>query len=127
MTKLEDQRKILEKNIRREDDMVKNKKTYTNPQTGQKIGPEHYKKAADYDAKTLANVNKQIKLKNAIKKATGVDAEKVSEVGSPNVGSMAKDLLKNKTVKKVAQKVSEVGKETAGSMAKDLLNKKKRK
>ena len=45
---LDKQRDILKSNIHMEENMIKNNKTYTNPQTGQKFGPDHYKKAVKY-------------------------------------------------------------------------------
>lgn len=66
---LDEQKKILKKNIKSEKDMVKNKKTYTNPYTGQKFGPDHYKKAVKYDQRELAKVNTKIALRDATKKA----------------------------------------------------------
>lgn len=98
MTSLEKQRKILERNMRWEDDKVANNKSYTGP-NGKTYGPDYYKKSVNYTAKDLENVNKQIKLKNAIKKTTGIDAEKVAETGSKNVGSMVKDLFDKKKKK----------------------------
>lgn len=57
---LNKQSNILRKNIKSEKNMIKNKTTYTNPQTGQKFGPEHYKKAVKSDYKDLIKTNAKI-------------------------------------------------------------------
>lgn len=43
-TDLDKQQDILKSNIRMQENMIKNNKTYINPQTGQKFGPDYYKK-----------------------------------------------------------------------------------
>ena len=65
-TDLDKQRDILKSNIRMQENMIKNNKTYTNPQTGQKFGPDHYKKAVKYDKQELRKIEAKIKISKAI-------------------------------------------------------------
>lgn len=60
MSKLKKQKKILEDNIKMEKDMVKNNKSYTGP-NGKTYGPDHYKKALQYDQEELAKVKGNLK------------------------------------------------------------------
>ena len=62
------ERDIHENNIKREKHIIKNNITYTNPETGQKFGPDHYKKAIKYDYAELAVTNARIKAAKALAK-----------------------------------------------------------
>ena len=74
-SKLENQHKNIKNIINYDKDMIKNNKTYINPQTGQKFSPDHYKKALKYDVIDLIKNGAKIK---GIKTATK-SLNKISE------------------------------------------------
>ena len=59
--RLKKAKKILENNIEKENDMIKNNKTYTGP-NGKTYGPDHYKKAVKYDVAELKKVKSKLQL-----------------------------------------------------------------
>lgn len=65
---LDSEKKILNENIKREKDMVKNNKYYHSPYDGKIYGPDHYKKALKYDQADLKKVNKKLKKTPKIQK-----------------------------------------------------------
>lgn len=68
-TDLDNQRNILKSNISSEKKMIKNNVTYVNPETGDKFGPDHYKKAIKYDYADLAVTNAKIKTAKTLARA----------------------------------------------------------
>ena len=99
---LKKRKEILEKNIAEEEDMIKNNKSYTGP-NGKTYGPDHYKRAIEYDKKELDNVNSQL-LDRAKKKQQLVGAMKEAGVGQG---------IKGVVSDKVKQAVSNIGKNIA--------------
>lgn len=93
-SELENQHKIIKDNINSEKNMVKNNITYTNPQTGQKFGPDHYKKALKYDTIDLIKTEAKIKgIKMATKSLNKIS--KYRDIGKKKVNEIL-DKLKNK-------------------------------
>jgi hypothetical protein len=54
---LEEQKKTLEDNIKFEQDMIDNNKHYDNDKTNMSYGPDHYRKAIEYDKEELNRIN----------------------------------------------------------------------
>lgn len=78
-----------------EEDMIKNNKSYTGP-NGKTYGPEHYKKAVEYDKKQLQRIQKKEKLANAMSKA-GVGKGIAGAINGDAVKKVASDLGKGIT------------------------------
>ena len=80
MSKLKKQKETLEKNIKWEEDMIKNNKTYKGAD-GKTYGPEHYKKAVKYDREELNKVNSKLaqnkKVEQLKARAASVAAERI--------------------------------------------------
>jgi hypothetical protein len=91
---LEKQHKIIKDNINWEKDIVNNNKTYVNSQTGQKFGPDHYKKALKYDTIDLIKTGAKIKgIKTATKSLNKIS--KYHDAGKKKVNEIL-NKLKNK-------------------------------
>ena len=93
-SELENQHKNIKDVINYDKNMIKNNKTYTNPQTGQKFSPDHYKKALKYDTIDLIKTGAKIK---GIKTATQSlnEISKYRDIGKKQVNEIF-DKLKNK-------------------------------
>ena len=72
MNSLKQQKKIIEKNIKFADDMVKNNKTYTGAD-GKTYDASHYKKAAEYDRQQLKKVKDLMQREQKINKIKSLD------------------------------------------------------
>ena len=57
---LKKEKKILEDNIKSEQDMIDNNEHYDNDETNMSYGPDHYKRAIEYDKKDLDDVTSEI-------------------------------------------------------------------
>ena len=90
---LKEQKRLLEKGIKWEEDMIKNNKSYTNPDTGKTYGPEHYKKALVYDKQDLKRVNTKLEMREKVKALK--NAAKNVRNNKPEIKS-TKDIFKTK-------------------------------
>lgn len=61
------EKQTLKENIKWENDMIKNNRSYHSP-NGKVYGPEHYKKAIKYDKADLKKVNQRLKRTPKIQK-----------------------------------------------------------
>lgn len=68
MISLKEQKKILKDNIKYEKKMIDNNESYDNEQQNVSYGPNHYKKAIEYDKKDLEEVNNKIDMIDRINK-----------------------------------------------------------
>ena len=101
--------------------MIKNNKSYTGP-NGKTYGPEHYKKAVEYDKKQLQRIQKKEKLANAMSKA-GVGKGIAGAINGDAVKKVASDLGKGiaEGVRNMAPKArTGVSKEMAKGLSRGL-------
>lgn len=112
---LKKRKEILEKNIAMEEDMIKNNKSYTGP-NGKTYGPDHYKKAIEYDKKELDSVNSQL-LNREKKKKQLADAMSKAGIGKGIAGAISKE-----TGDKVRKVASDLGKGIAEGIKNTVPN-----
>ena len=60
MKDLKKKKKILEDNLKFQDDMIKNNKHYDNEEQNVSYGPNHYRQAIEHDKEDLNRVNGEI-------------------------------------------------------------------
>ena len=99
---LKEQKQILEDNIKWEQDMIDNNKHYENDKLHMSFGPDHYRRAIEYDKEDLKKVNSAIeerenikKLKEAREKAVSI-ANKTKEDFEPQTLNKEKQKSKKK-------------------------------
>lgn len=99
---VENQRKILNKNMKMEKDMIKKNKSYMDT-SGKVYGRNHYIKALESDKKDLKKLNKKISKQSKIAKTASKAAVKVANTVSDTKYEAKKkvnEVLKNLKKKK---------------------------
>jgi hypothetical protein len=77
-TPLGEQKAILEDNIKWEKELI-DKKQYVDGAGNEDFGPNHYKKAIEYDKKDLKDVNNKIEMKKKINKLKERESNLINE------------------------------------------------
>lgn len=77
-TPLGEQKAILEDNIKWEKELI-DKKQYVDGSGNEDFGPNHYKKAIEYDKKDLKDVNNKIEMKKKINKLKERESNLINE------------------------------------------------